>query len=162
MMRRLAIIVALLALATPALAQLQPGPNISPGGIPFTFSPRFGYLGPPQPMPPMRPMPMPAVESAPPVEQAPPPAPSPLGWIYGPYTVCADPPRCNAIAVAVAADGLNVRTAPNGPVIAALANGTPVIPLERQGNWLLVAAGCALAPTWTWSWTAGVPLSVCL
>jgi hypothetical protein len=138
-----------LLVATPALAQVQPGPNISPGGVPFTFSPRFGYLGPPRPM-------------LAPVEQALPPAPPPLGWIYGSYTLCADPPRCSAIAVSVEADGLNVRTAPDGPVIAALANGTPVIPLERQGNWLLVAAGCALAPTWTWSWTAGVPLSICL
>lgn len=30
-----------------AHAQLQGGPNISPNGIPFTFSPRFGYIGPP-------------------------------------------------------------------------------------------------------------------
>ena len=34
-------------LVCPAIAQIQPGPNISPNGIPFTFSPRFGYLGPP-------------------------------------------------------------------------------------------------------------------
>jgi hypothetical protein len=99
----------------------------------------------------------------PPVEYAPSsPSPPPLGWIYGPYTVCADPPRCGAIVISVGADGLNVRMAPNGPVVAALANGVPVIPLQRDGNWMLVAPACALAPTWTWSVTSGVPLSVCL
>ena len=30
-----------------AHAQIVPGPNISPSGIPYTFAPRFGYLGPP-------------------------------------------------------------------------------------------------------------------
>lgn len=30
-----------------AQAQMQPGPNIAPNGVPFVFSPRFGYLGPP-------------------------------------------------------------------------------------------------------------------
>src|SRR5215831_17890175 len=65
---------------------------------------------------------------------APPPAappPPPLGWVYGPYTSCADPPRCSAIVVNVAADGLNVRTVPNGYPLLALVNGTPVIPLQR-------------------------------
>lgn len=46
-MRTLPFIALLLALATPTAAQIQPGPNISPSGIPFTYSPRFGYLGPP-------------------------------------------------------------------------------------------------------------------
>ena len=33
--------------------------------------------------------------AAPPVQAAPiPPAP-PLGWVYGPYTQCGDPPRCS-------------------------------------------------------------------
>jgi hypothetical protein len=69
------------------------------------------------------------------------------------------------VLVSVGADGLNVRTAPDGLgfVTGALANGTPVIPLQKQGNWVLVAPGCALAPTYTYSVTAGgVPLSVCL
>ena len=52
--------------------------------------------------------------AAPPVQATPiPPAP-PLGWVYGPYTMCGDPPRCSMGVVNVPADGLNVRTAPNG------------------------------------------------
>ena len=39
--------VLLLLVTTPALAQIQGGPNIAPNGTRFTFSPRFGYLGPP-------------------------------------------------------------------------------------------------------------------
>ncbi len=46
-MKRLILTCALIALATPAAAQIQPGPNIAPNGLRFTFSPRFGYLGPP-------------------------------------------------------------------------------------------------------------------
>jgi hypothetical protein len=42
-----------------------------------------------------------------------------------------------------------------------LVNGVPLIPLDKQGDWLLVAAGCDLTPTFTWSWTAGVPLNRC-
>jgi hypothetical protein len=79
-MRHLASIAAVtLALASPAAAQIQPGPNLSPSGIPFTFAPRFGYLGPPAafvyaPPPrsrfmPMivvpRPLPLPPPEAAP-------------------------------------------------------------------------------------------------
>jgi hypothetical protein len=30
----------LVALSSPAAAQIQPGPNISPNGIPFAFLPR--------------------------------------------------------------------------------------------------------------------------
>jgi hypothetical protein len=33
--------------------------------------------------------------------------------------------------------------------------GTPLYPLGKQGNWILVAAACDLTPTWAWSWTAG-------
>jgi hypothetical protein len=36
-------------------------------------------------------------------------------WVYGPYTMCGDPPRCSMGVVNVQADGLNVRIAPNGP-----------------------------------------------
>src|SRR5262249_34618618 len=43
-----------------------------------------------------------------------PPPPPPIGWVYGPYTMCGDPPRCSMGVVNVQADGLNVRTAPNG------------------------------------------------
>jgi hypothetical protein len=89
------------------------------------------------------------------------PAPPPLGWVYGPYTMCGDPPRCSMGVVNVQADGLNVRVAPNGPPVMSLVNGVPLIPLQREGDWLLVAAACDLTPTWAWSWTAGVPLNRC-
>ena len=87
--------------------------------------------------------------------------PPPIGWVYGAFTQCGDPPRCSMGVVSVAADGLNVRVAPNGPPVMALVNGTPVIPVGREGPWLLVAAGCDLTPTFAWSWTAGVPLNRC-
>ena len=90
-----------------------------------------------------------------------PPGPPPLGWVYGPYTMCGDPPRCSTGVVNVPADGLNVRVVPNGPAVMSLVNGVPLIPLDKQGDWLLVAAGCDLTPTFAWSWTAGVPLNRC-
>ena len=90
-----------------------------------------------------------------------PPGPPPLGWVYGPYTMCGDPPRCSMGVVNVPADGLNVRVVPNGPPVMSLVNGTPLIPLQKHGDWLLVAAACDLTPTWAWSWTAGVPLNRC-
>ena len=40
----------------------------------------------------------------------------------------------------------------------ALGNGVPVIPLQRVGEWVLVAAACPLAPMMTWP----IPLSVCV
>jgi hypothetical protein len=89
------------------------------------------------------------------------PPPPPLGWVYGPYTQCADPSRCSTGVVNVPADGLHVRAIPNGPPIMSLVNGTPLIPLGRDRDWLLVAAGCDLTPTFAWSWTAGVPLNRC-
>jgi hypothetical protein len=85
----------------------------------------------------------------------------PLGWVYGPYTSCADPPQCSTGMVTVQADGLNVRTAPDGFPVMALVNGTPFIPLQRDGNWFLIAPACDLTPTWAWSWTANVPLNRC-
>ena len=63
--------------------------------------------------------------------------------------------------VNVQADGLNVRVAPNGPPVMALVNGTPLYPMDKRGDWLLVAPACDLTPTWAWSWTAGVPLNRC-
>ena len=87
--------------------------------------------------------------------------PPPIGWVYGPYTQCADPPRCSTGAVNVPADGLNVRVAPNGPAVMSLVNGVPLIPLQKEGDWLLVTAACDLTPTFAWSWTAGVPLNRC-
>jgi hypothetical protein len=97
----------------------------------------------------------------PPLEYAPPQAPPPLGFVWGRYTACIEP-DCRSVIVSVGADGLNVRVAPNGPVVLALANGVPVIPLRREGDWLLVAAACPLVPTFTASITAGgIPLSIC-
>jgi hypothetical protein len=87
--------------------------------------------------------------------------PPPIGWVYGPYTQCANPPQCSMGVVNVDASGLNVRTVPNGPPVMALVNGTPLIPLQKQGDWLLVAPACDLTPTWAWSWNAGVPLNRC-
>jgi hypothetical protein len=87
--------------------------------------------------------------------------PPPIGWVFAPYTMCGDPPRCSMGVVNVDASGLNVRTVPNGPPVMALVNGTFLYPLRREGEWLLVAPACDLTPTWAWSWTAGVPLNRC-
>jgi len=88
-----------------------------------------------------------------------PPPPSPMGWVYGPYT-SAD--SSGVVRVAVGADGLNVRSTPDGFPFAALANGVPLIVLQQAGNWILIAPACPLTPTYTWSVTAGgIPLSVC-
>jgi hypothetical protein len=87
--------------------------------------------------------------------------PPPIGWVYGPYTSCGNPPQCSMGVVNVDASGLNVRVAPNGPPVMALINGTFLYPLRREGEWLLVAPACDLTPTFAWSWTAGVPLNRC-
>jgi hypothetical protein len=87
--------------------------------------------------------------------------PPPIGWVYGPYTQCANPPQCSMGVVNVDASGLNVRVVPNGQPVMALVNGTFLYPLQRQGDWLLVAPACDLTPTWAWSWNAGVPLNRC-
>jgi hypothetical protein len=81
----------------------------------------------------------------------------PIGWVYAPYTVCGE----LGCQVNVQADGLNVRTVPNGYPVMSLVNGTPLVPLQKQGDWLLVAPACDLTPTWAWSWNAGVPLNRC-
>jgi hypothetical protein len=84
----------------------------------------------------------------------------PLGWVYAGYVSCADH-VCNSVSVQVRADGVNVRTFPDGPVIGSLVNGTPLVVLQRTGRWFYVAAGCNLGPTGVWSDTAHVPLSRC-
>jgi len=97
----------------------------------------------------------------PPLAYGPPPPPAPIGWIWGRGAPCADP-DCHTLVIQVAVDGLNVRATPGGPAIAALANGVPVTPLTKAGDWMLVAPACSLAPTFTASVTAGgIPLSVC-
>ena len=40
---------------------------------------------------------------------------------------------------------------PNGPAVLSLLNGTPLVVVQRQGDWTLVAPGCNLAPTGLWS-----------
>jgi hypothetical protein len=84
----------------------------------------------------------------------------PLGWVYAGYVTCADY-DCNSLSVQVGADGVNVRTFPDGPVIGSLVNGTPLVVLQRTERWFYVAAGCSLGPTGVWSDTAHVPLSRC-
>jgi len=119
------------------------------GPCPITLAP---------PIPPPTPAPVvPPLAYAPP---APPPPPAPLGWIWRTLAPCADP-ACGTLVVQVVADGANIRAVPAGPVVGALANGTPIIPLQKDGNWILVAPACQLTPTFTMSITAGVPLSVC-
>jgi hypothetical protein len=185
-MKTLATAAALLLLsAAAASAQVQPGPNLTPNGIPFTYSPRAGafYLRRPPSSPRLFLPPLPAVLPAPPIgpapellppppppayapEAPPPPAfegppPPPLGWVYTRYTVCPEPRSCPVVFVSVGADGLNVRTVPDGPPIMALVNGTPLLVLTRAQHWTLVAPACPLAPTPLWSATAGVPLAAC-
>jgi hypothetical protein len=84
----------------------------------------------------------------------------PLGWVYAGYVTCADY-GCNSLSVQVRADGVNVRTFPDGPVIGSLVNGTPLVVLQRTERWFYVAAVCNLGPTGVWSDTAHVPLSRC-
>src|SRR5215831_13793394 len=108
----------------------------------------------PPPPPPMAYAPLP-----PAVIEAPPPPP--MGWVYTGYTSCADP-SCGTLFVSVPADGLNVRVDPNGPAVMSIVNGTPLVVVQRQGDWTLVAAACNLAPTGLWSWTHGVALSGCV
>ena len=130
------------------------------GPCPVALAPPIPPFAPPVPTVPLAPPPPLAYAPA-----GPPPVPAPLGWVYAPYTSCANPPGCSTGMVTVAAaDGLNVRAVPAGfgVVVAALANGTPLIPLGKDGDWILIAPACQIVPTYTYSVTAGgVPLSVC-
>jgi hypothetical protein len=111
--------------------------------------------------PPIRPF---AAFGPPPLAYAPaepPPPPQPMGWIWGRLAPCAAP-DCTILTVQVAVDGANVRAAPGGPVIGALANGVPIVPLQKVDGWILIAPACPLVPTYTYSVTSGgVALSVC-
>jgi hypothetical protein len=108
-----------------AAAQIQPGPNISPNGYRFTFSPRAGYIGPPAAIFPL-------------FAYAPLPAP-PL--IYGPPPgeVCTVDPLDIGQAPL-----LNVRASPNGWPVGLLPNGTPVV-LGQQyaGDWVVIVSPIA-------------------
>jgi hypothetical protein len=166
-MRTIVAIAALLAVSTAvdaqgiymgrdgrAHAQVIVGPDGRGWPVAPTFcTPGFGpcpvVLGAPLAPPPLAYAPSAPIEA--------PPPPPPLGWVYGPYTVCGE----LGCQVNVTADGLNVRTVPNGLPVMALVNGVPLIPLDRRGDWLLVAPGCELTLTFAWSWTAGVPLNRC-
>jgi len=124
------------------------------GGAPYAYTPPPALCGEAQ---------CPSVVLGP-ATGAPPPydMPPALGWIWRTLAPCANP-DCSVLTVSVGADGANIRVSPGGPVSFALANGVPLFPSERVGNWVLVSAACALVPTWTFSVTAGgVPLSVCL
>jgi len=109
--------------------------------------------------PPMAYAPVPPAAWAPPPPVEPPP-PYPIGWVFYRLAPCADP-SCGTLRIVVGADGANVRADPGGPITGALANGVPLAPLQRAGDWILVAPLCPLALTYTWSITSGVPLSVC-
>lgn len=82
---------------------------------------------------------------------------APLGWVYGRYVHC----MVSECYISVDAAGANVRRGPNGPAFLALVNGTPLVVLGQQGQWLLVASACNLVPTRAWSDTHGVPLGMC-
>ena len=164
------VIIGALLLTTTANAQgiymgrdgnVHPQVIVGPNGAAYSVAPTFctpGFgpcpvlTGPPY-LPPISPR----------ITPVPPPPPPPLGWVYGPYTACGNPPSCSVGVVSLQADGLNVRTGPDAaaPPTMALVNGTPLIPMDKRGNWILVAAACDLTPTFLWSWTAGVPLNRC-
>lgn len=132
---------------------------IAPNGAAYPVAPTFCtpglgpcpvVLGPPFAPPPYPPAPLPppAYAPVPPLAAAPQvPPPPPLGWVFLPYTSCAEP-GCQSVLVSVpGADSLNVRTVPNGPLLLALLNGTPLIPLRQDGPWALVTPACNLVPT---------------
>jgi hypothetical protein len=139
------------------------GPQfVAPGVYPRYEDPPA--YSPPAPVGPIGP---PVIEALPPVGPPPPlvaPQPQVLGWIYWPYMHCQVAPTCTIVTDAA---GLNVRSIPNGPPTMALVNGTPVIPIQPEGDakhpgkWVLVGAACNLVPTWLWSWNTGVQLMRC-
>lgn len=111
----------------------------------------------PLPPPPLAPPPM--VAPPPPIA---PPSPA-AGWVYGPMVACS--PDAESCTVAVdGANGINVRAAPNGPLVAGLFNGTPVIAdlaSRTPDNWVSITPACPVYPTGNWSATAGVPMFAC-
>lgn len=140
----LASLVLLGALATPATAQIQPGPNLTASGRPFLYAPRAGYLGPPIAVHRWPPFPFiysrtgaPSISVldgpyAPPMAYAPAPPVAPLPS----EALCIVDPSDIGFA-----PFLNVRTSPNGWIVGQLPNGTPVFPTgEAAGNWVVIAA----------------------
>jgi len=136
----------------------MPGVWSRHAAMPWT-APGFSYR-PPDAPPFIVPPPPPPAAIAPPPEPPPMEGPQPMGWVFVRYAPCADP-NCQTLTVNVNVDGLNVRGAPAGAPISSLANGTPLIPIKRVGDWVLVAAACPLVPAYAWSVTANVPFLVC-
>lgn len=135
---------ALLAAITPAHAQIQPGPNLSPSGRPFLYAPRAGYLGPPIAVHRWPPFPFlyrsTGAPSIPVLDG--PYAPPPMAYAPLPPPPLPEPPPCIVDPHDVGlAPFLNVRTSPNGWIVGQLPNGTPVFPTgEFAGNWIVIAA----------------------
>jgi hypothetical protein len=110
----------------------------------LTFKPNSANV----PVLPMKPTPNPPLAA---------PDLPPLGWVSARYVDCEN----WGCFVRVSAEGLNVRTHPNGDAILALVSGTPLVVSQWQGNWALVTATCNLVPTGLWSDTHRVPLTTC-
>jgi hypothetical protein len=127
MIRRLAIVIVLLAGCSPAAAQIQPGPNLSPNGRMFTFAPRAGYLGPPAAI-------FPFPYGPPPLAYGPPSGPPPAAYGPPPGELCVVDPEARVSGL------LNVRASPNGWPIGLLGNGTQILIREYAGDWVHVVA----------------------
>lgn len=147
-MRQVLHVTACLALlTTAAVAQIQPGPNLTASGRPYLYAPRAGYIGPPVAVhrspffptiysrtgAPSIPIPD-GPRPPPPLAYAPAPLPPPLP---------PEPPPAPCIVAynTALAPLLNVRASPNGWIVGQLWDGTPVFPTgEFAGNWVVIAA----------------------
>jgi hypothetical protein len=112
MIRRLAIVIVLLAGCLPTAAQIQPGPNLSPSGRPFLFAPRAGYLGPPAAI-------FPLPYGPPPLAYGP-PGPPPVA--YGP------PPGELAAVMVIAASAIIARERGQAHAVRILDAAATVLP----------------------------------
>jgi hypothetical protein len=68
---------------------------------------------------------------------------APLGWVYTRFVTC----NVNNCYIDVAADGANIRRAPNGYSFMALVNDVPVVVLQQSGKWSQIGVPCDLHPT---------------
>src|SRR6516162_3884233 len=135
-MKKLLLASALAIASTAANAQISPLPN---GDDPNCHSayPLPGCDAPAKP--PAR------VTVAPPYQ-----GPPPIGWVYAPYTICGE----LGCQVNVQADGLNVRTAPNGYPEMSLVNSPPLFPSQKHGAGFLAARACYLPQAGGGSWNS--------